>query len=383
MGAPAPVVIVGAGLAGFGVARELRKLDKEVPIRMVTADDGAFYSKPNLSNALGWKKTPEQLVATPRATVAAQLGIEILDHVRVTGILPEGGALLTSDGRIEYGKLVLAVGAQPIRLPIEGSGAGEILSVNHLDDYAVFRRMLAGKRRVAILGGGLIGCEFANDLAGAGFAVEVFDVAPQALGRLLPPRASAFFGAGLAAAGVRFRFGTSIGRVDKEGGGYALLDLNGRSFQADLVLSAVGLRPETVLARSAALSINRGIVVDGMLRSSNMDVYAVGDCAEVNGLVLPFVLPIMQQARALAKTLAGTPTPVSYPAMPVVVKTPACPTVVCPPPVGATGEWREETTATGVRGLFEDANGKPLGFALVGSASAEKQALTLQMPAWL
>jgi rubredoxin-NAD+ reductase len=383
MAAAAPVVIVGAGLAGFGVARELRKLDREVPVRMVTADDGAFYSKPNLSNALAWKKTPEQLVATPRANVAAQLGIEILDHVRVTGILPEERALATSDGRLEYGKLVLAVGAQPIRLPIEGSGASEILAVNHLDDYVVFRRLLAGKRRVAILGGGLIGCEFANDLAGAGFAVEVFDVAPQALGRLLPPRASAFFGAGLADAGVRFRFGTSIARVDKEGEAYALRDSNGRSFAADLVLSAVGLRSETALARSASLEVNRGIVVDAMLRSSNMDVHAVGDCAEVNGLVLPFVLPIMQQARALAKTLAGTPTPVSYPAMPVVVKTPACPTVVCPPPAGASGEWREEETGTGVRAVFEAADGTPLGFALTGSATAEKQSLAARMPNWL
>jgi rubredoxin-NAD+ reductase len=379
----APVVILGAGLAGFGVARELRKLDKQVPIRVVTADEGAFYSKPNLSNALAWQKTPVQLVASPRAAIAAQLGIEIVDHVRAIELLPADHALRTSDGRIEYGKLVLAIGAQPIRLPIEGSGAVDVLSVNHLDDYAVFRQRLAGKRRIAILGAGLIGCEFANDLAGAGFAVEVFDLSPQALGRLLPAAAAAFFGQGLAAAGVRFHFDTSIGRIDSREDGYVLLDLKGRSFEADLVLSAVGLRPETVLAKAAGLVTNRGIVVDHLLATSAADVYAVGDCAEVQGLVLPFVLPIMQQARALAKTLAGTPTPVSYPAMPVVVKTPACPTVVCPPPAGLEGAWREEATADGVRALFEDAAGKQLGFALVGAASAEKQALAPQMPAWL
>jgi rubredoxin-NAD+ reductase len=378
----APVVIVGAGLAGFGVARELRKLDKQVPITLVTADAGHFYSKPNLSNALGWKKAPAQLVASPREAIATQLGIAILDHAPVTAVLPDEHALLAGDARIGYGKLVLAVGAQPIRLPIEGSGAGEILSVNHLDDYAIFRQKLDGKRRVAVLGAGLIGCEFANDLAGAGFAVDVFDVAPQALGRLLPPKASAHFGAGLADAGVRFHFATNIGRVEKEGAGYVLLDLKGRAFEADLVLSAVGLRPETRLARAAGLQLERGIVVDGMLRTSNADIFAVGDCAEVSGLVLPFVLPIMQQARALAKTLAGEPTPVAYPAMPVVVKTPACPAVVCPPPMGATGEWREEATETGVRGMFESQDGKPLGFALVGSATAEKQALAARMPSW-
>lgn len=379
----APVVIVGAGLAGFGVARELRKLDKQVPIRMVTADGGAFYSKPNLSNALAWKKTPEQLIATPREKVAAQLGIEILDHVRATHVLPDRQVLATGDGIVEYGKLVLAVGAQPIRLPIEGSGAAEILSVNHLDDYAVFRARLDGRRRVAILGGGLIGCEFANDLAGAGYQVDVFDVAPQPLGRLLPPKASAHFGAGLAAAGVRFHFTSSVVRVEKEGAGYVLVDARGNAFEAGLVLSAVGLRPETALARAAGLKTGRGVMVDGKLRTSDADIHAVGDCAEVGGLVLPFVLPIMQQARALAKTLAGEPTLVSYPAMPVVVKTPACPAVVCPPPMGAAGEWREEASGTGVRGVFEAADGKPLGFALVGAATAEKQALAAQMPNWL
>jgi rubredoxin-NAD+ reductase len=361
----------------------LRKLDKQVPIRIVTADAGAFYSKPNLSNALGWKKTPEQLVASSRAAIAAQLGVEIFDHVRVDGLEPDEHALLTSEGRMEYSQLVLAVGAQPIRLPIAGSAAADVLSVNHLDDYAVFRRRLDGRKRVAILGAGLIGCEFANDLAGAGFEVGVFDLAPQALGRLLPARAAAFFGGGLAAAGVRFHFETSIGRIDRAGNGVELLDLNGRGFEADLVLSAVGLRPEIALARAAGLQVNRGVVVDAALQSSHPDVYAVGDCAEVQGLVLPFVLPIMQQARAVAKTLAGTPTPVIYPAMPVVVKTPACPTVVCPPPAAVVGAWREEASATGVRGLFEDAAGKPVGFALVGSAISEKQALASGMPGWL
>ena len=377
------VVILCAGLAGFAVARELRKLDKQVPIRIVTADAGDFYSKPNLSNALGWGKTPAQLVATQRAAIAAQLGIEIADHIRAGGLLTADQALATNDGSIGYGKLVLAIGAQPIRLPLEGSGAADVLSVNHLDDYAVFRQRLEGRRRVAILGAGLIGCEFANDLAGAGYEVDVFDLAPQPLGRLLPAAAGAFFRRGLEAVGVRFHFEASIGRVDKAEGGYILLDLKGRSFAADLVLSAIGLRPETALARKAGLEANRGIVVDRMLATSDAAVFAVGDCAEVQGQVLPFVMPIMQQARALARTLAGTPTPVSYPAMPVVVKTPACPAVVCPPPPAVAGAWREESTADGVRALYEDAAGKPAGFALVGAAAAEKQALAPKMPAWL
>lgn len=379
----APIVILGSGLAGTAVARELRKLDAAVPVVLVTADDGDFYSKPNLSNALAQKRTPAQLVTTPREAFAAQLRIDIRPRTRVARIDAAAHRLETDAGAIEYRKLVLAVGAQPIRLPIEGTGAADVLSVNHLADYAVFRERLDGRRRVALLGAGLIGCEFANDLAGAGYSVDVFDVAPQPLGRLLPAGTAAFLRRGLEAAGVRFHFGGSVGRIDRTDAGYALLDSSGACTEADLVMSAVGLRPETTLAAAAGLTVQRGIVVDAMLATSNGDIHAVGDCAEVQGLVLPFVMPIMQQARALAKTLAGTPTPVAYPAMPVVVKTPACPTVVCPPPAGLDGAWRETQDAAGARAVFADAAGKPLGFALLGAATAEKQALAATMPAWL
>lgn len=379
----APIVILGCGLAGTAVARELRKLDRESPVVLVTADDGDFYSKPNLSNALAQQRTPAQLVTTPRAALATQLNLEIRPHTRALAIDTAAHRLRTAAGDIDYRKLVLAVGAQPIRLPIAGDGAAEILSVNHLTDYALFRERLAGRRRVALLGAGLIGCEFANDLAAAGYAVDVFDLAPQPLGRLLPPGAAGFFRRGLEAAGVRFHFGGSVARVDKAGNGYALVDGDGTRLEADLVMSAVGLRPETTLAAAAGLTVNRGIVVDALLATSNADIFAVGDCAEVESLVLPFVMPIMQQARALVKTLAGSPTPVVYPAMPVVVKTPACPTVVCPPPAGLAGAWRETADAAGVSAVFEDAAGRLLGFALVGAATAQKQALAPQMPAWL
>ncbi|MCX7176103.1 MAG: FAD-dependent oxidoreductase [Proteobacteria bacterium] len=377
------IVILGSGLAGISVARELRKLDKEVPLTIVTADDGGFYSKPSLSNALAAGKSAPQLVLTQREALAAQLNVEIRSHTRVTRLLPGEHAVETDGGRLEYRRLVLAFGAQPIRLPIEGSGVGEILSVNSLTDYAAFRARLAGAKRVAILGGGLIGCEFANDLRIAGNDVEVFDLAPQALGRLLPAQAAAFFRTRLEAAGVRFYFDTSIVRVERSEDGLVLTDTQGKNFSADLVLSAVGLKSETELARAVGLKANRGVVTDMLLATSDPDVFAVGDCVELQGLVLPFVLPIMQQARALAKTLTGTPTTVSYPAMPVVVKTPACPTVVCPPPSGAVGTWCEEVEPAGVRALFEDADGKPLGFSLVGEAVKEKQALAAQMPAWL
>ena len=378
-----PIVILGSGQAGISTVRELRKLNPEIAITVVSTDDCSFYAKPTLSNALAAGKAAAQLVVTPAEKLAEQLKLTLMPHTLVESIDIAGKQLITDKGPVAYSALVLANGAHPIRLPLSGTGATEVLSVNSLGDYAAFRNRLQPGLHVAILGAGLIGCEFANDLRTAGHPVTVFDVAPQPLGRLLPPKAGAFFAEKLAAAGVKFEFATGITTVDKTDSGYLLGTADGKQFKADLVLSAIGLKPAVELAAAAGLKTSRGIVVDRQLRTSAPDVYALGDCAEVEGLVLPFILPIMNAARALGKTLAGEATDLSYPAMPVVVKTPACPTVVSPPAMGAAGDWVEEEIEGGVRALFKAADGKLLGCALLGEASKERQAIAAQLPAVL
>ena len=171
--------------------------------------------------------------------------------------------------------------------------------------------------------------------------------------------------------------------VDKAGAGLKLTLSDGSTLETDLVLSAIGLRPRVTLAQQAGLAVERGISVNRQLQTSDPDIYALGDCAEVAGHLLPFVMPIMQAARALAATLASGATEVRYPAMPVAVKTPACPTTICPPPAGSSGQWQVEMLESGLKALFVDDSGKPAGFALMGSANAEKQALLAQMPGWL
>lgn len=379
-----PIIILGSGLAGITLLRALRKLDKEVPVTLITADDGAFYSKPNLSNALTLGKSAAQLAQTNATQLASQLNAEILTHTQVLAIRADERIVETSAGHLPYSQLVLAIGAYPVRLPLQGDAAEEVLSVNTLSDYAVFREKLAGKKRVAILGAGLIGCEFANDLRVAGIACDVFDLAPQPLGRLLPVQAADFFRTRFEEAGVRFHLQTSIASIVRQGAAYVLTDSHGAAHTADLVLSAVGLKPATELAQAAGLNINRGIVVDQYLRTSHPNIFALGDCAEVQGMVLPYVQPIMHGARALAKTLDGEMTALHYPAMPVVVKTPACPTVVCPPPAGASGSWHATSDAMGVRALFKDVTGTVIGFVLLGAEAVnERAALVMQMPPWL
>ncbi len=375
-----PIVIIGSGLAGYNVARELRKLDKQAPLLVISADSGHYYSKPMLSNAFTTKKTPETLPMNKAEQMPGQLSATVRPHTRVTAIDPAAHQIRIGDETVTYSKLVLALGAEQIRLPLTGSAADRVLSVNSLDDYARFRATVDGKHSIAVIGAGLIGCEFANDLSGAGYKVSVIDIASQPLPRLLPPEGGALLKRKLESIGVTWHLGTSVAAIDTRGDGVRVTLANGDAFDADVVLSAVGLKPLTALARAAGLKINRGIVVNRHLEASAPDVCALGDCAEVEGLVLPFVMPIMHASRALGATLAGKPTAVTYPAMPVLVKTPACPTIVSPPADPAAGTWEVTAAEDSVKSLFLDAKGKLLGFALNGKATEERAALTKQLP---
>lgn len=371
-----PIVIIGSGLAGFTLAREFRKLDAATPLVLVTADSGDFYSKPMLSNAFAQGKTAQQLVNTPAPRMAEQLGITLTVHTPVTAVRPRERAVDTPAGSLRYDKLVLAIGADPIRLPLGGDAAAEVLSVNDLADYAAFRQTLEGKSKVAIIGAGLIGCEFANDLAGAGFAVTVIDPSPQPLANLLPPEAGRELIEPLARLGVDWRFGTSVEAVDHQGGSYRLTLKNGEILDSECVLSAVGLRPRTALAKEAGLAINRGVVTDKRLRTSDGHIYALGDCAETDGQVRPYVLPIMQAARALAQTLAGDPTDVVFPPMPVAVKTPACPVVVQPVGRDAIGQWQVQEKSDGLKMVFIDGGHRVTGFVLTGKQTSARAEMT-------
>lgn len=375
-----PILILGTGLAGYSLAREFRKLDSGTPLLLVTADDGRFYSKPLLSNALAKNKTADELATASAEDMAGQLNAEIRPHTRVRAIHPARRELELDNGRLRYDRLVLALGADPIRIPFQGDGADEVLSVNDLGDYARFRARLEGTRRVMILGAGLIGCEFANDLAAAGYSVAIADLGDQPLGRLLPAPSGQALQQALSGIGVEWHLGTGAEKIDKVGKGYRITLGNGETVEADLVLSAIGLRPRTALALAAGLHVNRGIVTHQTLQTSDPHIYALGDCLEVEGLVLPYVMPIMNGARALARTLAGTSTELVYPAMPVVVKTPVHPVVVSPPAMGAAGNWRVEADEQGTAGYFEGGDGQLLGFALTGTRVAEKQSLTKQLP---
>ncbi|MGG3794861.1 NAD(P)/FAD-dependent oxidoreductase [Pseudomonas paraversuta] len=379
----APVVIVGTGLAGYNLAREFRKLDSETPLLLITADDGRSYSKPMLSTGFGKNKEADGLSMAMPGAMAQQLNAQVRTHTRISGIDPGHKQLWIGEEAVAYRDLILAWGAQTVQVPVEGDAQDSIFPINDLEDYARFRAAAAGKRRVLILGAGLIGCEFANDLIAGGYEVDLVAPCEQVMPTLLHPAAAAAVQAGLESLGARLHLGPVLTRLQRTDAGLQAHLSDASVIDCDVVVSAIGLRPRIDMAAAAGIRVNRGIEVSRLLKTSHDNIYALGDCAEVDGLSLLYVMPLMSCARALAQTLAGNPTAVSYGAMPITVKTPVCPLVVSPVPRGHEGVWTVEGQGADIKALCRDAEGKLLGYALTGEAVREKLALNKELPALL
>lgn len=384
-----PVIIIGAGLAGWTTAREFRKLDTNTPLMVITLDSGDFYAKPSLSNACAQKRTPAQLVSTPAAKMAETLNVTLLAHTRVESIDTVAKTIASSNGMFSYSQLVLATGAQPIRVPVAGDAADKLLSINSLDDFALFHARLgagdSSRKHLLIMGAGLIGCEFANDLAASGHQVTVVDPATSPMAALLPAQASMDLRDALTGLGVNWHLGTTVKAVNTADGDRLQVELsNGQKVLVDIVLSAIGLRADTSLAQTAGLTHERGIVVDATLQTSAPHVFALGDNAQYASAgqrTLPYVMPIMSAAKALAATLAGTRTDVVFPVMPVAIKTPALPVVVAAPVPGTPGAWHAIEP-----GLwhFLDPKAQTRGFVLTGKQTARRaeQSKCISSPAF-
>ena len=375
----APVVIVGTGLAGYGLAREFRKHDAETPLVLITHDDGRSYSKPMLSTGYTKNTEASDLAQSDAGSMARTLKASVWTMTQVAAIDTDQQIIKLADAAtsVHYSQLVLTLGAETIKPPIQGNALEAIYSINDLLDFDNFRKAVknTGAKKICVIGGGLIGCEYTNDLINGGFEVETVDPLDYCLPTLLPEAAGKAVQRALEEQGAKFHFGPLVTEVNKADSGVVVSLNTGATIEADIVVCAVGVRPRTELAKAAGIKVNRGIVTNRLLETSANNVYALGDCAEVAGQVLVYVAPLMAGARALGKTLAGEPTKVSYPAMPITIKTPACPAVVSPVPDSAEGAWVVQENGNNVIAEFRGADGGLLGFALTGEATKERMRL--------
>jgi len=383
----APLIIIGTGLAGYNLVKEFRKHDQERAIVMLTSDDGRQYSKPMLSTGFSKGKDADGLAMNDAGAMAETLKIEIRTFQQVSKIDAKLKKVFVQDDELEYSDLVLALGAEPIALQMPGSE--HLMHVNDLMDYHAFHQALQanegqGKKDVVVLGAGLVGCEYAHDLATAGYNVQLAAPDTQPLSRLVPKECGEALMPALEKLGVKLHLGLSATAIAKTDDGVEVTLNDGSVLQAHVVLSAVGLRARTELAASAGLTVGRAIEVDRQLKTSDDHIYALGDCAQVAGLHLLYVLPLMNGARALAKTLAGQENQIQYPVMPVMVKTPSMPVVTCPPADLTKGDWSIEGQTPHLQALFKDSDGNLLGYALTGDCVAEKMKLNKELPvSWL
>ena len=374
-----PVIVVGTGLAGYNFAREYRKLNTTTPLIMITSDDGRMYYKPAISTGYHTNKSPDQLATATAEEMALELRAEIQTFTSIKSIDEHNQLIETSNGNLNYEKLVLATGARCIELPIAGDGLESIYSINNLMDYSAFRQAMEGKKHVLIIGGGLIGSEYANDLIQSGYEVTVVDPLPSVLSTLMPKAASDSVKNALANAGVQFHFETVVEKIENQATGVKATLASGNEVEADIVLSAVGVRPDLTLAKTAGLQTNRGIITDRSLKTSASNIYALGDCAEVDTHLLFYVAPLVEGAKKLASTINGEEQQVYYGTMPVIIKTTLFPVTVSPPPK-TDGQWHIDIeSSTGVKALFKTPEGELVGYALTGDCTKFRDELNMSL----
>jgi NADPH-dependent 2,4-dienoyl-CoA reductase/sulfur reductase-like enzyme len=259
------VIIVGGGLAGLRAAEALRGQGYEGGLTLVTAERHAPYDRPPLSKAVLRGETDDTTVAADFSA----LGCELLLGRRATGL--GEGELRTTEGPLGFDGLVIATGATPIRLP--GDGPQHVLRT--IDDARTLRAALRPGARLAIVGAGWIGAEVATAAAAAGCRVTVAEAADAPLAGAVGAEVGSRTAAWYAEAGVELRHGVKVASVGVGG-----LDLTGGgSIEADVVLTGIGVRPETAWLEGSGLALEDGVVVDERLRTGRPGVLAVGDCA--------------------------------------------------------------------------------------------------------
>ncbi|HCT5134575.1 TPA: NADH:flavorubredoxin reductase NorW, partial [Aeromonas hydrophila] len=373
------IVVIGSGFAAQQLVKSLRKLDAEQPIRLITADSGDEYNKPDLSHVVSRGCAAEAMTRQSGSDFAEQQRIALLPHCPVLGIDPARRLVLTEQGEFPYGQLVLATGASAVRPELPGSE--HLVTLNSQQEYAVAEGAIQQARRILVLGAGLIGCELAMDMASDGREVTLLDLADSPLSALLPATLTQPLQQALRSQGVSLQFGTGLARIDAQpGDGWRVTLSDGCVSEQDLVIAAIGLRPNLALARGAGLAVERGILVDDRLQTSDPHIFALGDCVQWQGQLLPFLQPIVLGANALARTLLGTPTPLALPPMLVKVKTPRYPLQLAGRTRGEDLAWQCRWNSHGMVAEARDQAGELCGFVVGGDQMSAAFPLLRQLP---
>ena len=311
-----PVLIVGAGHAGFQVAASLRQLGFAEPVYLINDEGHLPYQRPPLSKAyLKGTGGPETLTFRPGKFFHDQR-IELISG-RAAAIDRGARKLqLVSGASFDYGHLVLATGARNRLIDIPNANLPDVRYLRILDDSDDLRKRIAAATRVVVIGAGFIGLEFAATARIKGLEVDVLELASRVMARAVTAEVSEYFQARHAAAGVRIQLGVQATAIEGSGDkvtGVSLSD--GRHIPADLVVVGVGVLPNVELAAAAGLTVASGIIVNEHLLTSDPHISAIGDCALFasprfgGSLRLESVQNATDHARCVAARLTGDDKP--------------------------------------------------------------------------
>jgi nitrite reductase (NADH) large subunit len=301
-----PLVIIGQGMAGTKLAEELsqRALGR-YSIVLIGDEPRRAYNRVLLSSLLAREVAADDIELKPRAWWAKN-GITNVFGQRVTGIDRATKSLSLENGRgLRYSKLVICTGSHAIMLPKPGMDLPGAITFRWMDDVETMLSGVKPGRPAVVIGGGLLGLEAAYGLAKAGIRVTLLHIASRLMERQLDDPAALLLKEAIESKGCEVLLGADTARVlgSSRVEGVELAD--GRVIPADLLVCAVGVRPNADLAKAAGLACKRGILVDDQMRTSDPDVFALGECAEHRGVAYGLVEPAYEQARTLARTLIG------------------------------------------------------------------------------
>lgn len=303
-----PLVIVGNGMAAARLVDELAKTSLgRYAVAVIGEEPRLAYNRVLLSSVLAGETGSHEIELRP-ADWWRHRGVTVRYGYRVTEI-DTGRRELKIEGEesMEYSKLVLATGSTPLRLNVPGADLAGVHTFRDTRDVDLLLTLAAAKKRVVVVGGGLLGLEAAYGLAKAGAPVTLLHLMDRLMERQLDGPAADLLKTLVERKGIRILLNASTARIHGEGHVEAVELADGSRIEADAVIFAAGIKPNIALARDAGIAVNRGIVVNDEMQTASPDIYALGECAEHRGTCYGLVEPAYEQARVLARHLAGRP----------------------------------------------------------------------------
>ncbi|WP_164940597.1 NAD(P)/FAD-dependent oxidoreductase [Bradyrhizobium zhanjiangense] len=303
-----PLVIVGNGMAAARLVDELAKTALgRYAVAVIGEEPRLAYNRVLLSSVLAGETGSHEIELRP-ADWWRHRGVTVRYGYRVTEIdVGRRELKIAGEESMEYSKLVLATGSTPLRLNVPGADLAGVHTFRDTRDVDLLLTLAAAKKRVVVIGGGLLGLEAAYGLAKAGAPVTLLHLMDRLMERQLDAPAADLLKMLVERKGIRILLNASTARIHGDGHVEAVELADGSRIEADAVIFAAGIRPNVALAKDAGIAVNRGVVVNDVMQTASPDIFALGECAEHRGTCYGLVEPAYEQARVLARHLAGRP----------------------------------------------------------------------------